>query len=339
MSQTADMYAQFSAPYADIAALISQKIAAYGFAHEREEGRLWVQLVGGALTLTALPEALCAQGARTRLSVSAPDAAQLQALRDWLSELLGQADAPPLWQGLGAQNRPANHARARLIGCARLSPNFLRVTLEGEELVGFAPRGLHFRLLLGPQGAGEPRLDANGVTVWPQGKAAWHQPVYTIRAFDPARARLEFDVFLHAGGRAADWCAQAALGAAVLLSGPSGDLPKAAGWNGFVGDETALPLIARALETLPATAQGQAVLLVPEAADIQALTHPRGVRVSWLERRAGATALEALAQLTPPERARTVFFAAHAREAQAARQSLAARGFAREEMTALGYWQ
>lgn len=290
-------------------------------------------LSGGTLHVSA-------EGGATRLSVTAEDMAHLQGLRDYLTGECAVAGIVPEWRGSRPAGRPDNHALARVVSSERISPSYRRVTVAGAELARFATGGLHFRLLFGPQDAGWPGTDANGVTQWPGGAAAWRKPVYTTRLLEERGGipHLSFDVFLHEGGRTTGWAAGAIPGAEILLSGPGGKVAQGGAWQGLVGDETAVPVIARLLALMPGDARGQAVLVVPCAADIQALEHPPGVAVHWALREEGAAPLAALDLLQLPDRSRTVFFAAEAAEAQAARKTLSARGFDKGEITAAVYW-
>ncbi len=307
---------------------------AIGFACARIGGRLRVTLSGGTATVGPAPGG-------TALAVTAEDGLHLQMLRDYLTEELQAAGLRPLWQGPPGDGWPASHARTRVVAVRRLSPSYRRVILAGADLARFDAGGLHFRLLLGPPGADWPRTDDNGVTQWPGGAAAWHKPVYTIRHLDLTlpEPQLAFDVFLHAGGRVTGWTAGLRPGTEVALAGPGGDRgPRPAAWHGLVGDETALPVIARHLALLPADARGAALIVVPDRADIQTLIAPPELALRWLLRAEGATPLAALAELSIPDTGRAVFFAAEQAEAQAARQALLARGLAKSEFTAAGYW-
>ncbi|MFC3088064.1 siderophore-interacting protein [Tabrizicola soli] len=239
------------------------------------------------------------------------------------------------------QGRPGNHALAQVVEAQRISPSYTRVTVAGPELARFASGGLHFRLLFGPSGAGWPGVDTNGVTEWPQGAAAWHKPVYTTRKlWNPdGIPHLSFDVFMHEGGHVAGWCSSVGPGTEVVLAGPGGGkTPQHGGWHGFVGDETAVPVISRLLAEMPLDAGGTAVLVVPCAADVQPLDHPRGVSVHWITRDKGGTPLAGLDMLDIPDGPRSVFFAAEAAEAQSARKILAGRGLNKSEISSAAYW-
>lgn len=305
-----------------------------GFAVHPHDDGMTIVMSGGDMLARA-------EGEATRIRVNAQDVPHLQMLRDYLTEELSAAGVVPEWQGHRATGRPENHTLARVVSSVRISPSYRRVTVAGADLARFATGGLHFRLLLGPEGAGWPGLDSNGVTEWPQGAAAWHRPVYTTRSIEERDGlpHLDFDVFLHDGGRVTDWCGNLREGTEITLAGPGGGRGSPeSGWQGFVGDETALPVIARLLALLSPTAMGEATLIVPCADDMQVLTHPPGVTLRWGLREEGATPLAALDQLRIPDKDRTVFFAAEAVEAQAARKTLAARGLKKTEISAAAYW-
>jgi len=262
-------------------------------------------------------------------------------LRDYVTEEISKAGLVPEWQGHRAIGRPDSHALVEVVASERISPSYQRVTVRGPGLSRFEKGGLHFRLLFGPEGLGWPEADQNGVTQWPGGAAAWHRPVYTVRNLLPTDGdiRMEFDVFLHDGGRVTDWCNAMSPGAEIVLAGPAGGRggPEA-GWQGFVGDETALPVIARLLAELAPDARGQAILIVPCAEDIQEIEHPPGITLHWALRDNGASPVTALDLLQMPASDRAVFFAAEAAEAQEARRLLMARGLKKAEISAAAYW-
>lgn len=295
---------------------------------------LTVALPRGSLTVTP-------DGAGTRLRLDSPDAVALQLARDLLAERLAEHGVVPRWQEDLAGRQPGNQSRATVVSARRLSPNYSRVVMEGPDLARFAEGGLHFRLLFGPEGAGWPETDASGATRWPGGMTAWHRPVYTTRAIERAgaAARMTFDVFRHEGGRVTDWCDRIAPGAEIAMTGPGGGgLPEMAGWMGLVGDETAMPVMIRILEAMPADTRGEAVLFVPEAADIQPVRHPEGVSLRWVLRGGDETPLAALKALSVPAADRYVFFAGEKAQALDARAWLPEQGLQKGEFVSAAYW-
>lgn len=116
-------------------------------------------------------------------------------------------------------------------------------------------------------------------------------------------------------------------------------VPKAAGWVGLVGDETAVPIIARALEDFPETTQGKVILFVPHDADMTELPRPSGIELCWVKRTGDEGPLDALRRLKFPPTERYIFFAAEKKEALAARVYLLERGLDRTEFVAATYWK
>src|SRR3546814_1783518 len=76
---------------------------------------------------------------------------------------------------------------------------------------------------------------------------------FTPRHFDHARTELTIDVALHAHGPATDWAATVTEGQEVGIGGPRGSMliPDSFHTHLLIGDETALPAIARRVDELP----------------------------------------------------------------------------------------
>lgn len=193
-----------------------------------------------------------------------------------------------------------------------LSPHLRRVRLVGPDLEHVADPGLDQRvkLLVG----GGPLPDG---TDW---YAAWQglpddlrpaMRTYTTRRVvgtGTTRA-VDIDMVLHDHpGPAGAWAGRAAVGQEITIVGPDARFPGDPGGRAFappadatdvllVGDETALPAVARILEDLadgrPRDDRGglrapalrvTALVEVAEAADRLALRVPRGSEVVWLVR-------------------------------------------------------
>lgn len=287
--------------------------------------------------------ALRVQGNVVGLTLRSPNDVRLHALKQVVFARLARLDRQvvPRWDHVAAGALPPNLAVANVAAVTRISPHFSRVRVVGHGLQRFGDGGLHFRLLLARNGRAPvwPRIAPDGRTVWPEGEDALHRPVYTTRALDPAGKWLDFDVFLHEGGRITDWTYTATAGDPVGLMGPSGsDIPQAA-WAGLFGDETAMPAIARILAVLDHATVGHAFVLLGDLSDAQPLQHPQGVALHWLTRGAGGDLNAALRGLTLPETDRFVWFASEASEAKVARSYLRdARGFGRAQTNISGFW-
>ncbi|MES2582186.1 MAG: siderophore-interacting protein [Pseudomonadota bacterium] len=149
-----------------------------------------------------------------------------------------------------------------------LSPNIKRVVFGGEALDGFHSASFddHIKLLL-DVGADEPvRRD------------------YTPRHFDAAAGELTLEFALHGDGPAANWAAQAAPGQRATIAGPRGSfiIPLDYDWHLLVGDDTAMPAIARRLEELPQGARAIVILQVPDVADRRRLDSTADVTLQWV---------------------------------------------------------
>ncbi|TPW78518.1 siderophore-interacting protein [Schumannella sp. 10F1B-5-1] len=114
---------------------------------------------------------------------------------------------------------------------------------------------------------------------------------YTIRDVDAAASTLAIDFVVHGDeGVAGPWAQAAQAGDAISASVPGGafapsddvTLPRL-----LLGDDSAIPAIAAALEAMPAGAQGVAIIEVESAAEELELAHPEGIDLRWLHR-AGA---------------------------------------------------
>lgn len=108
---------------------------------------------------------------------------------------------------------------------------------------------------------------------------------------DPDGQWLDFKVFIYAGGRTTRWCGEPTAGPRIAVSGPGGGAVITRPWMGLIGDETALPMIARMLEAAPRDTMGEAVVFIPDAADAQPMRVPPGVRLRRALRGSGATPL------------------------------------------------
>lgn len=187
----------------------------------------------------------------------------------------------------------------------RLSPAFLRVTFTGDDLAHFADPGYDQRIKL------VVPIPEYGTLLFPDGPD-WYaryralpdeqkNPIrtYTVRAVRPAAAEVDVDIVLHPDdghlGPAARWAADVREDDRCALWGPDSrhggpygglefKLPADGGNLLLAGDETAVPAITRILEQLPAHITGEALMEVPETADVQKETAPAGMRVTWLPR-------------------------------------------------------
>ncbi len=110
---------------------------------------------------------------------------------------------------------------------------------------------------------------------------------YTLRRMDLAAGVVVVDFVVHGDtGIAAPWAAAAEPGATLVAMGAGGAYAPdpADEQHVFLGDESALPAIASALEALPRDARGAAYLETNHRLDEIDQRAPAGVAVNWLHR-------------------------------------------------------
>jgi NADPH-dependent ferric siderophore reductase len=111
---------------------------------------------------------------------------------------------------------------------------------------------------------------------------------YTMRSVDSSRGSIAVDIVIHGDeGVAGPWASSAQIGDVVALSGPGGQYRPAQdtdAWRLIAGDDSAIPAIASALEALPATARGLALIEVDGPGHELEIDAPSSVEVRWLHR-------------------------------------------------------
>ncbi|EHL97879.1 Siderophore-interacting FAD-binding domain protein [Acetobacteraceae bacterium AT-5844] len=248
--------------------------------------------------------------------------------------------------------RVRHELRFRLLTVLRVeqpTPGLRRITLGGEALAGFisAAHDDHVKLFFPAPGEVAPRLptvSAEGTLVPPEGG----RPIardYTPRRF--TETELEIDFVQHGDGPAATWSAQAKPGDLLGVGGPRGSfvVPDDFDWYLLVGDETALPAIARRLAELPASARAIVLAEIPDASEEQPLPSAAEVTLHWVHRGAAeagdpAPLSAALAALSLPEGEGYAWIAAESDVAKSLRrQLLEARPMDKSAIKAAGYWK
>jgi NADPH-dependent ferric siderophore reductase len=177
----------------------------------------------------------------------------------------------------------------------RLSASMTRVVVGGETLAAFAASPCadsYVKVVFVHPDAPRPlprtdddRVDLEAVRASLPPEHAPRIRSYTVRDFDASTLELTLDFVVHGdAGIAGPWAATAKPGDEVLLMGPGGGYspdPQAER-HLLVGDASALPAIAVALEQLPPSAVGDVVVEVHDAQDQIALTPPPGVALTWV---------------------------------------------------------
>ncbi|MDB5665132.1 siderophore-interacting protein [Cypionkella sp.] len=284
------------------------------------------------------------------IAVTAVSATDLFVLREAVAGLVDGFDATLaarlIWdRPLAKLQVPPNFRQGRVVAISHPGVGYVRLRIAADHLAAFAVGGLHLRLLLPPEGRAVvwPSVSEAGRTVWPTGADKLHDPVYTIRAIDPVVGWLDVDIVLHGKGRTCRWAESVQRGAMVGLIGPGGGYLPMARHLVLAGDETALPAIARILETAAPDTLGDAIILVPNAAAMQPLIAPPEVQVIWLFRTAGDTLESGLTTVAMPRAGlaggRQLWIAGERSECQRLRgQFNVASGWAKSDTTIAGYW-
>jgi len=204
------------------------------------------------------------------------------------------------------------------------SPNFRSVTFAGESLADFVSASFddHVKLMLDADGAEPVRRD------------------YTPRRYDSATGELTIEFSLHGDGPAAAWAARATPGDRAVIGGPRGSfiIHVDHDWHLLVGDETALPAIARRLEELPARARAIVIMQVADEADRRTLQSAANLSVQWVS---DATALiDAVRTLDLPAGEGYAWCAGEAGAMAALRRVLVEeKGHDRDAIRAAAYWK
>ncbi len=224
-----------------------------------------------------------------------------------------------------------------------LTPRMRRITLGGPELAGFVSLGAddHIKLFFAENAEQQAALESmkfGGDSDGP--KPAMRD--YTPRRYSAELGELDIDFVLHGDGPASTWAEQAAPGQYLYAGGPRGSMIVPDMFDSYllIGDETALPAIARRLEELPAKRQVLALIEVPNAAEQQTLHSAANVEVQWLHRDAGQDLLSAVKGITLPSGSLYTWIATEASASRRIRRVLLDDfGVNEDFLKAAGYWK
>lgn len=232
------------------------------------------------------------EGQELRIAITAPNENMLFFLKEAAAAHVVEIDPVAgeelVWIDADATpntgDRPVNFHELQLVGRREAFPGMIRLTLSGDTAGHLADGGLHVKLMRPAVDHGKapqwPTVAANGITVWPQGDQKLHVRYFTIRHARPEAGEVDIDVVYHAGGMISDWAVKASPGDVIGVMGPAGgSLPGVDGPVLLAGDETALPAIARIMETLPAGQQGTVLVAMPDDAAASAYFPKTGLRL------------------------------------------------------------
>ncbi|HHS7811723.1 siderophore-interacting protein [Pseudomonas koreensis] len=226
-----------------------------------------------------------------------------------------------------------------------LTPRMRRITLGGPELAGFISLGTddHVKLLF-PQNA--EQTAALETMVLGAGKDNGPLPEmrdYTPRRYDLEKLELDIDFVLHGDGPASTWAEQAQPGQFLHIGGPRGSMIVPDIFDSYllIGDETALPAIARRLEGLASNRKALVVIEVENGAEQQVLESAAQVNVIWVLREGGKdNLLTTVKQLQVPKGNLYAWVATETKVSRQIRRVLLdEHGLNEQFVKAVGYWR
>lgn len=232
---------------------------------------------------------------RFQAEVNCHDAHVLTSIKAMLAEHIlefsGDKDLRFRWQGHGAdQNHLPNLFQGRVVKAFNVTPLMRRLVISiNDGIERLMTGGLHVRILIVKQERTPvwPYLSQTGAVVWPEGDDELIRRVYTIRRGNVEHGEIELDFVMHEGDHmpGAHFGATAKTGDLVGIIGPGGGAtPLDVDACVFAGDETALPVISRMVEELPA---GKKITVYAEVADEnerQDIRSSADVNWTWLYR-------------------------------------------------------
>lgn len=250
-----------------------------------------------------------------------------------------------------AVRRIRHPLKARLLQVRRvqaLSANMVRITLTGD-LADFISESFddHVKIFL-PEGDALPiipTIGPNGPS-FPEGVPRPAARDYTPRHFRADTGELDIDFVLHDHGPAGTWAAQVQPGQHLGLAGPRGSfvIPQDFDWHVLIGDETALPAIARRLEELPPGKRVMALIETRTPEGQIALPSEANVTVQWVHPSTAPSSvsplLQAVREITLPDGEGFIWAAGESTAIRDVRQHLTqARGVDKSRIRASSYWR
>lgn len=199
-----------------------------------------------------------------------------------------------VWSGAGSElSSPAWFSLITVADVRPLTPHMRRITFLASDSGAYADFGhIHLRLFfpqLDDRPPEWPTVTPSGLTQYPPDTSLAIRK-YTCRDVDVAAGTIDIDFVLHEdAGPGSDFALRAKPGDVIGMAGPGGLSARLdRDWYLLAGDETALPAIARILETLPGTARGVALIEVADAAEEQAIETKGKFDIRWLHRNGAA---------------------------------------------------
>ena len=232
-----------------------------------------------------------------------------------------------------------------------ITPALVRVVLGGPGLAGFETpdaTDTYVNVAIPPAGAPYDAVFSPAEVREVHAKEHWPaRRRYTVRSWDPTAGRLALDFVVHGDhGVGGPWAATAQPGDVLVFEGPgSGYRPDPdADWHLLVGDESALPAIAVALEAMPAGRRAVVRLVCDGPEHEVPLPSPGEVDLVWLHRTGAEDDVDLLADAVAdvefPAGRVHAFVHGEADEIRGIRRHLLSdRGLDRASMSCSPYWR
>lgn len=236
---------------------------------------------------------MTAEGGKLSVRLDCIDENTLVAVKssvaEHLMEFAGNRELDFTWQGVGAgQHIIRNLYQMSVVRAFNVTPRMRRLVLACDNIEKLMHGGLHIRLLIPPKGRAPvwPTVAQNGSFSWPGGEDALSVRVYTIRRGDVARGEIEVDFVMHEGDQmpGAHFGATAQPGDIVGVIGPGGGVVPGCRRYVLAGDETALPVMSRIVEEMPAGVRVEVFAEIADAAEEQEIVSQADVEWRWLYR-------------------------------------------------------
>lgn len=289
-------------------------------------------------------------GSALTIALEAPSANMLYFLKE--AAALHVAEIDPMaaeglrWSDQSAPVRqPVNFSELILLQRSRPIPGLTRLTLEADDVGMLVDGGLHVKLMLPADRTRAPvwpSVAANGVTKWPKGDDRLHVRYFTLRSVRPEMGEVDIDVVEHPGGMISDWALEAAPGDRIGVMGPGGGQPPEQQEELLLaGDMTALPPIARILESLSPEASGHLVVAFPEGAAPASYLPPTALELRTIApERFRQEVLPVIQKIGTGHRIQNAWFGGEHANAQALRQLFKRDfGLGQGAQLSVAYWR
>jgi NADPH-dependent ferric siderophore reductase len=289
------------------------------------------------------------------IELASPSQAALQMARTSIAEHMfyfaGDDPFELTWSESTSAAQVPNLYEATVVGAENVTPYMRRVTFSCGDVAPFIGGDMHVRILVPPKGRQPiwPGYRGDGRLAWPDGEDELLVRAYTIRGVDVDRRELWIDFWQHPapGVRTpgADFARDAQTGDRLALLGPGGGSLPLAQSILFIGDESALPAIARIAAEVPEGTDMQAIIEVLDATEEQPLPSAGNLDVRWLHRNsyaAGTTGIlaeEAKKAITSSNAGTFVWAACEKADVRSIRTVLKERRHDKSHMYVAWYWE